>query len=306
MLDKVIDFIDRAINFIVVVFCLLLMLIGGYAIYDSYKIYDNTALDDEVIGLKPKENNEFDIDALKKINPDIEGWIRMFETTIDYPIVHSRNNLEYLNEKYDGGYSTGGSIFTDYRNAKDFADDYTIIYGHNMTTGQMFSDVKKYEQADYFGQHLYGVLHTKGEVYKVEAMYLAKVNAFSDDIYNLITYANDRNSELANLVKNKAKQINYIEGVDKLILLSTCDSYGSNDRTVLLAKLTDSDRDEVTAIAEMVKEQVAVSGGAEQGWDFEKMRQIGRFAVVIVVIVLVGLGVRKYIKYRTHRREQKK
>ena len=305
MLKKTLDFVDWLINAVMIVFFLLLILIGGYAFFDSYQIYDSVKLDAEIINLKPKKQEDSTIGELLEINPDAEAWITMFETTIDYPIVHSKDNLDYLNLDYKRNYTTGGSIFSDYRNTLGFKDDYTIVYGHNMATGQMFSDIKKYEDARYFDQHSYGVLYTADNVYKLEALYVAKVNAFEDDIYNLITYANGRNKALAELVRGKSIRGGVTEEVGKLILLSTCDSYGSNDRTVLLVRATSSSDDEIETIEDSVAENIGAgdSEGTAGGSGFWAGFKDLWWIILIVILVVIAI---KIIERKLRRRANKK
>lgn len=294
MLDKFLASFDKVVNYCMAVFFLLLILIGGYAFVDSYMVYDDVKLDDEVVSLKPKSDDDYKIDALRQINPDVDGWISVFETTIDYPVVHSKDNLDYLNMDYKRKYSVGGSVFVDYRNGRDFEDDYTVTYGHNMMTGQMYSDIKKYDDPEYFNQHLHGVLYTKDEIYKLEIMYLAKVNAYEDDIFNLMMYANGQNEELVKKIAQKARRSNAVNGYDRLLLLSTCDSYGSNDRTVLLAAVKKSNEDEIKTIEESVKANVAVAGvGERNGGGMMRGLLDLWWLVLIVVAVLVVLGVTK-------------
>ena len=84
MLDKTITIFDKLINLVMIIFFLLLMLIGGYAFFDSYKVYDDTKLNDEIINLKPKVDENYNFEGLREINSDMEGWITIFETSIDY------------------------------------------------------------------------------------------------------------------------------------------------------------------------------------------------------------------------------
>ena len=67
-----------------------------------------------------------------KLNKDVVGWITIFDTHISYPVVQGKDNQEYLNKDVFGKFSFSGSIFLDYRNACDFTDSYSIIYGHHM------------------------------------------------------------------------------------------------------------------------------------------------------------------------------
>ena len=64
-----------------------------------------------------------DFDALSEINPDIVAWIYIEDTEINYP------------------------IFLDSRNSPDLSDRHSIIYGHHMKTGTMFSGLTEYKKA---------------------------------------------------------------------------------------------------------------------------------------------------------------
>ncbi|MCL2638406.1 MAG: class B sortase [Oscillospiraceae bacterium] len=64
------------------------------------------------------------------------------------------DNEYYLNHNFDGARSAGGSIFADYRHG--FEDDgvlpgNTVLYGHNIYTGNMFAKVADYYKAYYYG-----------------------------------------------------------------------------------------------------------------------------------------------------------
>lgn len=64
---------------------------------------------------------------------DVIGWIDIYNTNIDYPIVKGADNQEYLNKTVKGEFSTAGSIFLDSSNSPDFSDypKYTLwsLYG---------------------------------------------------------------------------------------------------------------------------------------------------------------------------------
>ena len=239
--NKLINIIDRIISSIILIFFIIVMLIGGYALYDAFYIYNNAKLPEEIANLAPKENQQdFSLLSLQEINPDICAWLRINNTNIDYPVVIGVDNSEYLNINYKKEYSTYGSVFLDYRNDRMFNDDYSIVYGHNMTGDLMFADVKKFVNDTYFNSHLEGSLYTDNVLYKVDVIAAAKVNAFAVSIYELNFFNNGRNDMILNAVKENAVISRDIEvtAENKLLLLSTCDSVGSSDRVVLLARLT--------------------------------------------------------------------
>ncbi|MBR1845920.1 MAG: class B sortase, partial [Oscillospiraceae bacterium] len=52
--------------------------------------------------------------------------------------MQGETNGKYLNTDPYGEYSLSGSIFLDSRNAGDFSDSYSLVYGHHMADGMMF------------------------------------------------------------------------------------------------------------------------------------------------------------------------
>ena len=131
IINGLVKLFDKLINHIVLIILLILLLYSGYALYDAYATYEKAELSDEILQYRPEENEKFSLKSIQKdINEDICGWIRIDNTNIDYPVVIGEDNSEYLNNDYKKEYSITGSIFIDYRNDRDFKDDYTIIYGN--------------------------------------------------------------------------------------------------------------------------------------------------------------------------------
>jgi sortase B len=69
---------------------------------------------------------------------------------LNYLVYQTGNNRYYLDHNFDGSRSAGGSIFADFRNR--FTDDgilsaNTVLYGHNIYTGNMFAKVADYYKA---------------------------------------------------------------------------------------------------------------------------------------------------------------
>ncbi|MDD4124892.1 MAG: class B sortase [Eubacteriales bacterium] len=112
----------------------------------------------DALGVTEDENNYIEIDStgkydqilytlmeLKAKNNDIYGWIRCKGgmPNINYPIVKATDNSYYLDRNIYKSSSPAGSIFADFRNSFNHSDNYnTIFYGHCMTNGTMFRDIK--------------------------------------------------------------------------------------------------------------------------------------------------------------------
>ena len=113
---------------------------------------------------KTEKDIEIDWEKLKNINEDIIGWIKIDNTNINYPILKDTDNLKYLKHSFDGKYNNNGSIFT--LNNNPFQDYETVLYGHNMKSGIMFSELGKYMNKEFFDKHSSFEIYTKNQNYK--------------------------------------------------------------------------------------------------------------------------------------------
>ncbi len=83
-----------------------------------------------------------DFEGLQKVNSDIYAWIQIPGTPVDYPVVQSATDDSfYLDHDADGQYTSKGAIFSESAyNSTSFEDPVTVLYGHNMATGEMFGE----------------------------------------------------------------------------------------------------------------------------------------------------------------------
>lgn len=120
----------------------------------------------------PMEPNlSVDMEALTAVSPDSVGWIHIPNSVMSYPLLQGDNNQEYVRVAYNGGYSLAGSIFMDYRVSSDFSDLNTVIYGHNMQTDTMFSDLHAYEDVAYADANPYFFILTEEGYRRYEVCY---------------------------------------------------------------------------------------------------------------------------------------
>ena len=144
---------------------------------------DFVKLSGDATGEKPPIEVDFD-DLLKK-NPDIVGWIYCEDTPINYPVLHGKDNDQYLHTDYTGTYNFDGSIFVDYENSRGFVDSNTIVYGHHMNSGSMFASLVKWADQAYYDKHPVMWLLTPTQNYKVVLFSGHHVSAFSH-MYDII------------------------------------------------------------------------------------------------------------------------
>jgi sortase B len=133
----------------------LVLLVVMWCMYDNYYVYSHT-LGNEIARYKPVQNAAVQEDS--PISDDMVAWITIDGTNIDYPVMQGNDNVKYLNTDPFGKYSLSGSIFLDSRNAPDFSDDYSLVYGHHMEYGRMFGALDGFLDASYLDRHSSGTL----------------------------------------------------------------------------------------------------------------------------------------------------
>lgn len=135
---------------------------------------DSEAVSDSAEEEQPTEEIPIKFDELWEINPDVYAWITIPGTDIDYPILqHPSDDAYYLNHNIDGSYGRPACIYTESLNSKDFTDNNTVIYGHNMKNGTMFAQLHKFEDKDFFDEHREVTIYLPDKVlhYKIFAVH---------------------------------------------------------------------------------------------------------------------------------------
>lgn len=181
---------------------------------------------------------EIDLDALRQVNPDVIGWILLPDTDINYPILQGTDNDYYLNHTWMGEKNAVGSIFMEYRNQPDFTQYNTILYGHNMINGSMFSDLGRYTGASFQKDHPYVYLVTEeGPLrYEIFSAYQAQLGSTT---YGLSFNQEETKKEfLIHALQNSKFDMGIApELTDRILTMSTCSGTGGNTRWVVHARL---------------------------------------------------------------------
>lgn len=241
MLRKTIRLMDKTVDRIVAILCLLFFLICIYAMVDAYNVYRN-ANDKSVLKYKPELGA--DPAVLRELSEDAVAWITIDDTGIDYPIMQGRSNDEYINKDPYGQYSLSGSIFLDSRNDRYFGDEYSLVYGHHMEYGAMFGALDNYKDPQYFNEHRTGTLISEGgAAYHITLFSKAMVQA--DDPVVFVPDERSR-AEVLDYLKNHADI--YLpqdagRDSDHLIALSTCQSAENIERLVIFGVLSEIPKD---------------------------------------------------------------
>ena len=206
----------------------------------SFFMNTSLVLADELENYNPIDHHEEKgFYQLQQNHPDVKGWISIDGTHIDYPILQSEDNIKYLDHNAFGDYVVTGSIFLDYRFKADFTNFNTIIYGHHVPTGDMFGDIKKFTDKDFFENHRYGTIFYNGEEKELEIFGILEVNAYDMTIYRPLSDNVEENQAYYQYLLTKAtnKRDVSVTSEDKICLLSTCFVDVTNGRHILLAKI---------------------------------------------------------------------
>ena len=232
---------DRLVSLLAAGLILLMLLYGGYSLWDTAMVFNGAFLSSDLLQFKPAAGDPDSnptLAELQAINPDVLGWLTIDDTHIDYPVVIGETDMEYVNKDVYGDFALSGSIFMDSDNARDLSDAYTLVYGHHMDNGAMFGDVVEFVNTDYFESHPSGTLYLPDATYTIEIFACVQVDAFDSMIYDPLAQNGDV-SELLHYVDEIAVQSRYIgvQPTDKVIGLSTCAEAETNGRVVIFGRL---------------------------------------------------------------------
>ncbi len=184
-------------------------------------------------------------EELQAVNPDVYAWITVPGTDIDYPILqHASDNSYYLMHNIDGSYGYPGCIYTENLNSKDFTDNNTVIYGHNMKNGSMFAQLHKFEDPDFFDANREVLIYLPEEVlhYTIfaEHIYDDRHLLYSFDFADPDVYQSYLDSVFStrDMSANIDKDMTVTKD-DQIITLVTCIGSQPNNRLLVQAVLTD-------------------------------------------------------------------
>lgn len=108
-------------------------------------------------------NKEVSFQNLHNENNDYLFWLYIPKTKIDYPVMMSRDNKDYLHSSFYKEKLYSGTLFIDALSNKRENQENLIVYGHNMKDGSMFGTLKKWRSAKYFNEHKFIEVYTEKE-----------------------------------------------------------------------------------------------------------------------------------------------
>lgn len=284
---RCIRFADKLLDITVWIALIIVVLLSGYFIWDAEQVYEKA--DAEVYETyRPAEEDTASFEELRRLNPDTVGWITIYGTHIDYPVMHSGDNGKYINMDAKGKFSLAGVPFLDAANVPDFSDSKSIIYGHHMERHQMFGDLEQFKKRTYFEKRKYGELFFNGRRHGVEIFAFAEADAYDRTLYGRSASINEAETYIRSIAGHTRTLDNDAQG--SIVLLSTCGNDFANQRFILALRLCD----------EVHRDPFADED--KSGSEILRSLPLWRYACVILLLLLLTL----YVLYRERQKRKKK
>ena len=234
----------------ILIFVIIIISIIAVSYYNYYTnkqnndILDNVKVDETQI-TDTVTKKMLKLQELKKQNNDIVGWLEIPNTKINYPVLQTTDNEYYMTHTYKKEYSSDGSIFLDKDYDWDIPSSNLLIYGHNNKNGNMFQDLLKYEDENYYKEHPTIEFTTVNEdsYYEIIAVFKSRVYYKSEqNVFRYYFFINAENEEDYNYYVEESKKASlYDTGKnakygEQLLTLSTCEYSQEDGRFVIVAK----------------------------------------------------------------------
>lgn len=187
---------------------------------------------------KPLVPTNVDFEKLAGINSDCIGWISACSNRIDYPIVKSKDNVEYLTKTVTGAENKSGAIFADKDCTDPFNQFQTLVFGHNMKNGSMFHYLVNYRDKDYYDNHRLIYVRTEHQLLTYEVFAAYREAASDSCIYDSVLNPDDRAAFLKKVKEKSLYNTNVqLSTSDRILTLVTCEYTQDDFRMFVHAKL---------------------------------------------------------------------
>ena len=217
---------------IIVILFLIIITIIVICIYNkNNNILQEVVIDKTKITTE-KTERMLQVEALKKENEDIIGWLEIPNTKINFPVVQGTDNQYYMTHTYKKEESKDGSIFLDKDYNWDLPSSNLLLYGHNNKNGNMFQGLLNYKQESYYNEHpdIRFTTLTDDSEYEIISVFLSRVYYTNENnVFRYYYFINAENEEQYNYYIEESKKASlYDTGKtakygEQLLTLSTCE-----------------------------------------------------------------------------------
>ncbi len=312
--NKTAEFANHILMALVLVLALAMSLYGLYVLCDIFYINQTAFVSHDLLQYRPSistdgesEDNSASLGNLKSINSDTVGWVEIFDTHINYPVVQGKDDLEYLNKDIYGNSTLTGSIYLASDNNSDFNDWYNLLYGHHMDNGAMFGAISKFLDQDYFQTHSKGILQTQSGTYVLNVFACISTDSYEGTIYHISEDAEERYPKLKEYISNHSYQLTEMPDDARILAFSTCTDATTNGRIVLFADVKKMEAAEQQVIAERtaeeqtkqpaVKKLTAAIGKISLGSQWAALNLVCVLYTLLTLFPIFGIR-RKYRQFR--------
>ena len=207
------------------------------------------------------ENMNLKYSYLYAVNQDLVGWVKIDNTNLDVQVVQSSDNDYYLNRDFYRKTSRYGCPYLDFKNDPQYLDDNTVIYGHHMTDGLMFSNLDKYKTLEGYKESPIIEYSTLYETYyfKVFAAFISNAKVVDDNgnFFNFIVTDFVTDEKFSGFVDEVEKRSIFktdvnVQPDDKLITLVTCSYEFDSARLVVMGRLLRENEDKSVLVDEAI------------------------------------------------------
>ena len=183
---------------------------------------------------------DVDWNGLYERNSDTAAWLLCPGTNINYPVVYSNDNAEYLTTMFDGNSSKVGTLFVDMRNSKGFTDRNTVIHGHNMRNHSMFWTLTQYKSQRFYNAHPTMRLITPEGKFEIQLFAGIVADSVAGADFWKVRFSSDEDfAEWISYLYELSTFDSYVEVTteDRMITMSTCSYEYSTARYIVVGKL---------------------------------------------------------------------
>ena len=253
----------KSIKALVAILVLCAIAVAGYFAYTAYQQSQATpepepepeaaepeepANDQPVVPEVVKVANPIDFATLQAQNSDTVGYIVVPDTNVNYPVLRSATDDSfYLQHNFDGGFDFAGAIYMEMQNSPLFTDPVTVLYGHTIASGDMFTTLHNFEDTAFFNAHPTFTVYIPGHIltytivsiYKADTSHILNTHDLNTTSGLLSYFATVQNPD-AEVKNERTTPETTLTANSKLLQLSTCmtnDIY-DNRRYVVSGVLT--------------------------------------------------------------------
>lgn len=133
----------------------------------------------------------------------------------------------------------------DFRNEKNFQDPLTVLYGHHIRGGRMFSSLEEYRSQEYYEEHPILYLYTPEDLYVIR-LFAAVVTDGARESFVLDMDEREREKWLEDLKKRSDFRGDWNPDADgRFIALCTCTYVYDDARYVVYGELCQAEEEDL-------------------------------------------------------------